>query len=106
MLRTETSRAASMGQFPKTEHSVSRHDEYAGRDLTTVRRPRDERKSSPMGLQRLQTAANERAAGTGTITAEDIAMANESRITSEFQRGWDAALRAARNWHETRQTRR
>ena len=48
MLRTETSRAASMGQFPKTEHSVSRHDEYAG-DLTTVRRPRDECKSSPMG---------------------------------------------------------
>jgi hypothetical protein len=49
MLRTETSRAASMGQFPKTEHSVSRHDEYAGPDLTTVRRPRDECKSSPMG---------------------------------------------------------
>ena len=49
MLRTETSRAASMGQFPKTEHSVSRHDEYGGPDLTTVRRPRDERKSSPMG---------------------------------------------------------
>ena len=30
-------------------------------------------------------------------------MANESRITSEFQRGWDAALRAARNWHEAQQ---
>jgi hypothetical protein len=49
MLRTETSRAASMGQFPKTEHSASRHDEYGGPDLTTVRRPRDERKSSLMG---------------------------------------------------------
>jgi hypothetical protein len=49
-------------------------------------------------LQRLQAAANEGAGG--TITAEDIAVANESRITSEFQRGWDAALLAARNWHE------
>jgi hypothetical protein len=59
-------------------------------------------KAHRWALQRLQTAANERAGGTGgTITAEDIAMANESRITSVFQRGWDAALRAARNWHET-----
>ena len=30
-------------------------------------------------------------------------MATESRISSEFQRGWDAALRAARAWHEAQQ---
>ena len=29
-------------------------------------------------------------------------MANQSiEITSEFQRGWDAALAAARSWHES-----
>ena len=30
-------------------------------------------------------------------------MATKSRISSEFQRGWDAALRAARAWHEAQQ---
>ena len=35
--------------YIQTEHSASRHDECGGPDLTTVRRPRDERKSSPMG---------------------------------------------------------
>ena len=30
-------------------------------------------------------------------------MATESQISSEFQRGWDAALRAARAWHEAQQ---
>ena len=25
----------------------------------------------------------------------------DPKITPEFQRGWDAALRAARSWHET-----
>ena len=27
-------------------------------------------------------------------------MTGESQITDEFQRGWDAALRAAQAWHE------
>ena len=30
-------------------------------------------------------------------------MATKSQISSEFQRGWDAALRAARAWHEAQQ---
>jgi hypothetical protein len=29
-----------------------------------------------------------------------------TEIIQEFQRGWDAALRAARSWHEAQQSKR
>jgi len=40
-------------------------------------------------------------AGTPTARRESLMTEPTTAITPEFQRGWDAALLAARQWHES-----